>query len=78
MDASQLINDLGGTAKVARLCEVKMAAVSQWRRDGIPNARLMFLRLARPDIFKMAESAATASSARQHISQHQEPLERAT
>lgn len=55
-----------------------MAAVSQWRRDGIPNARLMFLRLARPDIFKMAESAATASSARQHISQHQEPLERAT
>ncbi len=55
MNTSQLIDALGGTAKVARLCEVEMAAVSQWRHDGIPNARLMFLKLARPEVFKMIE-----------------------
>jgi hypothetical protein len=51
MNPSQIIDALGGTAKVARLCEVEPAAVSQWRNDGIPNARLMFLKLARPDVF---------------------------
>lgn len=51
MDASKIIDDLGGTNAVAELCEVTPQAVSQWREDGIPNARLMFLKLARPDIF---------------------------
>ena len=51
MNDSQLIDALGGTAKVAALCKVSMAAVSQWRDDGIPSARRMFLELARPDIF---------------------------
>lgn len=50
-DPSKIIDELGGTAKVADLCEVSMAAVSQWRMDGIPKPRLMFLRLARPDVF---------------------------
>jgi hypothetical protein len=48
---SELIDKAGGTAKVAALCDVSMAAVSQWRESGIPKARLMFLRLARPDVF---------------------------
>lgn len=48
---SQIIDDLGGTAKVATLCKVSMAAVSQWREDGIPKARRMFLELARPEVF---------------------------
>lgn len=51
MDPSKIIDELGGTAKVADLCEVSMAAVSQWRVDGIPKPRLMYLRLARPDVF---------------------------
>lgn len=51
MTSSQIIDALGGTAEVARLCEVEMAAVSQWRHNGIPSARLMFLKLARPDLF---------------------------
>jgi len=46
----RLIDALGGTVVVARLCEVKPSAVSQWRRDGIPRARRMFLALARPDV----------------------------
>lgn len=52
MNTSQVIDALGGTAKVARLCEVEMAAVSQWRHSGIPNARLMFLKLARSHVFQ--------------------------
>jgi hypothetical protein len=48
---AQIIDALGGTAKVAALCEVSPAAVSQWRENGIPKSRLMFLRLARPEVF---------------------------
>lgn len=51
MDPGILIDRLGGTNAVAALCEVTPQAVSQWREDGIPNARLMFLKLARPDAF---------------------------
>lgn len=51
LNSSQIIDSLGGTVKVAELCEVTKAAVSQWRENGIPNARLMYLKLARPDVF---------------------------
>ncbi len=51
-ESSEIIDALGGTAKVARLCEIEMAAVTQWRHNGIPKSRLMFLRLARPEVFK--------------------------
>lgn len=46
-----MIKRLGGGAKVAALCEVTPAAVSQWIVNGIPHARLMFLKLARPEVF---------------------------
>lgn len=51
MDSSKIIDALGGTAKVAKLCNVKQPSVSQWRESGIPQARLMFLKLVRPDVF---------------------------
>ena len=54
MDTKTIIEKLGGGAKVAALCQVSPAAVSQWNRNGIPNARLMFLKLARPDVFGSA------------------------
>ena len=54
MTPNKIIDTLGGTNAVAALCEVKPQAVSQWRTSHIPNARLMFLKLARPDIFKEA------------------------
>lgn len=50
-DPNKIIDDIGGTQVVADLCKVTKGAVSQWRTDGIPNARLMFLELARPDVF---------------------------
>lgn len=54
MDASKIIDDLGGTSEVAKLCRVKMPSVSWWRKQGIPEARLMYLKVIRPDIFEQA------------------------
>lgn len=51
MDANQIIDALGGTAEVARLCHVKSPSVSEWRTNGIPPARLQYLRLLRPEVF---------------------------
>jgi hypothetical protein len=50
--ANQVIDDLGGTAKTAILCDTSESAVSQWRVNGIPGVRLMYLKLARPDVFR--------------------------
>lgn len=63
MEPSKLIDALGGTKKVAALCRTTPAAVSQWRKNGIPEARMMFLRLARPKVFARIrrESEATAA-----------------
>ena len=57
MNPSQIIDALGGTAEVAKLCKVKPPSVSQWRESGIPQARLMFLKLARPDVFQIERKA---------------------
>jgi DNA-binding transcriptional regulator YdaS (Cro superfamily) len=38
-----IIDLLGGTAKVAKMCKVDNAAVSNWRVRGIPADKYMFL-----------------------------------
>jgi len=48
---SELIDKLGGTAEVARICEVKPPSVSEWRTAGIPPARLMYLKVIKPEVF---------------------------
>lgn len=50
-EAIEVIEQLGGNAKAAALCEVSPAAVSQWRHNGIPKGQLKFLKAVRPDIF---------------------------
>ena len=57
-DQNSIIDMIGGTTEVARLCEVEPQAVSQWRKTGIPKARLMFLKLKRPSIFRQLKKAA--------------------
>jgi hypothetical protein len=47
----EIIAQFGGAAKIAVLCEITVAAVSQWRHNGIPKAQLNFLKLKRPDLF---------------------------
>lgn len=53
--ASELIDKLGGTTEVARLCDIRPPSVSEWRRKGIPKPWMKFLELARPDAFPIAE-----------------------
>jgi hypothetical protein len=60
LSADDIIDAFGGTAAVARLCRVNSQAVSHWRRKGIPDARLQFLQLLRPDVFEQPESRQVA------------------
>jgi len=50
MTDSELIDALGGTAKLAEICDVTSQAVSQWRDDGIPDARRQLLSVLYPDV----------------------------
>lgn len=50
---SRLIDSLGGTGAVSRMFNITSGAVSQWRTGGIPESRLMYLRLLRPDLFNV-------------------------
>lgn len=52
---NRVINSLGGTAEVSRLCEVTISAVSQWKTLGMPKARFMFLRERNRDLPVMKE-----------------------
>lgn len=51
MTDAEIIDAMGGTAQVARICRVTSPSVSEWRRVGIPRARRQYLELLRPDIF---------------------------
>jgi len=48
---SARIDAMGGATAVATIFGIRPQAVSQWRRDGIPHARRMYLVVTRPDIF---------------------------
>lgn len=52
VDHSKIIDELGGNVVVATIFGVSSQAISKWRRDGIPAARLMYLKLARPEVFE--------------------------
>lgn len=52
LTANEIINNLGGTARTAELCEVTQSAVSQWRTDGIPKHQMKFIRAVRPKALK--------------------------
>ena len=49
---SEIIDRLGGTTEVARICQIKPPSVSEWRSSGIPSARRQFLALLRPEAFE--------------------------
>ena len=56
MKPSEIIDALGGTFRVAELCDVRPPSVSGWRKNGIPRARMMFLRLAKREVFEALEA----------------------
>lgn len=55
MTPEEVINALGGPSSVAMLCDVSGSAVTQWKTNGIPNARWMYLKVIRKDLFKNVE-----------------------
>lgn len=53
MNVPLLIDRLGGTLAVARLCDIKGPSVSGWKqRNCIPKAQLNYLKAIRPDVFE--------------------------
>lgn len=61
MDASKVIDAIGGTGKTAGLCGLTPSAVSQWRQGGIPRPWELFLRQVRPDAFEPKQEVVSAS-----------------
>ena len=53
IDIRNVVERLGGPSKTAELCGMETSqSVSMWVvRNKIPQARLQFLKLARPDVF---------------------------
>lgn len=48
--AKRVIQALGETAAVARICRIDMAAVSQWKTNGVPKYRMDFFEAKFPDL----------------------------
>lgn len=47
----KIIELIGNTAQTAREFGVSLAAVSRWKKTGIPKARLMYLEVKYPHLF---------------------------
>jgi len=62
-DPNAIIDELGGTSAVAQLFNIKPGSVSEWRHTGIPPARLMYLKVVRPDLFKGSTAPAIEDQA---------------
>lgn len=60
---STIIDRLGGTGAVARLCEVASPSVTGWKKRGIPQSRVMYLRLLHPEVFDVAQPDQPATTA---------------
>jgi DNA-binding transcriptional regulator YdaS (Cro superfamily) len=43
MNTTEIIQTLGGTFAVAKLCRVTPSSVSQWRNNGLPSDKLVLL-----------------------------------
>lgn len=61
---SEIIDAMGGSGEVARLCLISSQAVSQWRRAGIPGARRQYLQLVRPGAFSQRKEPMAAEDMR--------------
>lgn len=64
MTDSEIIDALGGTNRVAELCEIQPPSVSEWRKNGIPRARRQYLSVLRPDLFNVEQVASGADQQR--------------
>ena len=59
--AIKIIEALGDTAEVALMFDVTKSSVSDWKRKGIPKARMMYIKVTRAKVLKGVDVyAATA------------------
>lgn len=63
MDANLIIDIIGGTTKVAEICDLTTGAVSQWRKNGIPKPWILYLRLLHPEVFDREEERTPSEQA---------------
>lgn len=49
-DVDTILKRLGGATKTARMFQIADAAVQQWKKNGLPQARRMHLLATRPDV----------------------------
>ena len=52
MTDSEIIDNLGGTSKVAEMCDIKPSSVSDWRKHGIPKGWRKYFEVTNPDAFQ--------------------------
>lgn len=52
LEAKQVIAFLGGTSKVAVMCDIKPPSVSDWKKYGIPKPWRKFLLCMHPEAFE--------------------------
>ena len=48
--ADRLIRELGGVTKTAKICHIATSSVCAWHKQGVPRARVMYLRLKFPKL----------------------------
>ena len=59
--ATEIIEALGGTAEVSRIFSLSMPSVSDWKKTGIPKARMMFLEVAHAEALRGIDIGAATS-----------------
>jgi hypothetical protein len=63
INSDHIIDSLGGTKAVATIFRIKPPSVSGWRKNGIPQARLDYLRVVYPHLFEDADSQRRSQAA---------------
>jgi hypothetical protein len=60
LEAITVIDRLGGTSEVARMCDIKPPSVSDWKKYGIPKPWRKFLLCQHPEAFTIVSPPAKA------------------
>lgn len=63
--ANEIIERLGGTAEVSRMFDVRMPSVSNWKRYGIPKARMIFIQAVHPKALRGLDVESAISEGRE-------------
>ena len=54
--AELLIEEMGGTVKVAQICQITPASVSGWKKHGVPIGWQKYFSIAFPEVWAKISS----------------------